>query len=97
MIIQELDVRALVLKEGFSKGCTVFGKLVERRNNHGCPEFDFDGDTFYVEKMNIDYLTNKHHVLEAVLLTSEGSGKYDGGKFVLQVDYNAKTMTLEQI
>lgn len=97
MIIQELDVRAFVLKKGFSKGRTVFGKLVERRNNYGAPEFDFDGATFYVEEMNIDYITNKEHVLQAVLVTSEGSEKYAGGRFVLEVDYNAKTMHLEQV
>ena len=35
--------------------------------------------------------------MRAILVTMEGSGKYAGGIFNLEVDYNAKTMILEEI
>lgn len=35
--------------------------------------------------------------MRAVLLTMEGSGRYAGGRFNLEVDYNANTMLLEEI
>lgn len=98
MIIKEdvLDCKVITkgLKSGSFRGSE---KLVERRNKHNAPEFDFDGDTFYVENMEVEYKTNDYHVMRAVLVTMEGSGRYAGGRFNLEVDYNANTMTLEEL
>lgn len=98
MIIKEdlLDCKVITkgLKSGSFRGSE---KLVERRNKYNAPEFDFEGVTFYVEKMEVEYKTNEYHVMRAVILTMQGSGKYDGGTFNLEVDYNAKTMKLEEL
>ena len=98
MIIKEdvLDCKVITkgLKSGSFRGSE---KLVERRNEYNAPEFDFDGVTFYVESMEVEYKTNEFHVMRAILVTMEGSGKYAGGRFNLEVDYNAKTMILEEI
>ena len=98
MIIKEdvLDCKVITkgLKSGSFRGSE---KLVERRNKHNAPEFDFDGATFYVESMVVEYKTNEFHIMRASLVTMEGGEKYAGGRFHLDVDYNANTMTLEEI
>lgn len=98
MIIKEdvLDCTLIKkeLKSGIFRGS---GKLVEHRNAHNAPYFEFEGTAFYVESMEVEYKTNEYHVMRAVLLTMQGSGKYAGGTFNLEVDYNAKTMTLEEL
>lgn len=97
MIIKEDLLRCTYFSKDLKEGSITFKKLVERRNKHNAPEFDFDGVTFYVESMEVEYETNEFHVMRAVLITMQGSGKYAGGRFLLDVDYNANTMTLEEI
>lgn len=98
MIIKEdvLDCKVITkgLKSGSFRGS---GKLVEHRNAHNAPYFEFEGTAFYVESMAVEYKTNEFHIMRAALLTMQGSGKYAGGRFHLDVDYNANTMTLEEI
>lgn len=98
MIIKENVLDCKVFTKGLKSG-TFRGseKLVERRNKHNAPEFDFDGATFYVESMEVEYKTNEFHVMRAVLITMDGSEKYAGGRFHLDVDYNVNTMILEEI
>lgn len=97
MIIKEDELRCTYFPKDLKEGSITFKKLVERRNKHNTPEFDFDGVTFYVESMEVEYKTNEYHIMRAILVTMEGSGKYAGGRFNLEVDYNAKTMILEEI
>lgn len=97
MIIKEDSLRCTYFSKNLKEGEITFDKLVEYRNNHNAPEFDFDGATFYVESMEVEYKTNEYHIMRAILVTMEGSGKYAGGRFNLEVDYNAKTMILEEI
>lgn len=97
MIIKEDELRCTYFSKDLKEGSITFKKLVERRNKHNAPEFDFDGATFYVESMEVEYKTNEYHIMRAILVTMEGSGKYTGGRFNLEVDYNAKTMILEEI
>lgn len=97
MMIKEDYLRCTYFSKSLTKGNIIFGTLIERRNKHNAPEFDFDGATFYVENMEVEYKTNDCHVMRAVLLTMEGSGRYAGGRFNLEVDYSTKTMTLEEI
>lgn len=98
MIIKEDELRCTYFSKDLKEGSiTLKKKLVERRNKHNAPEFDFDGATFYVESMEVEYKTNEYHIMRAILVTMEGSGKYAGGRFNLEVDYNAKTMILEEI
>lgn len=97
MIIKEDVLRCTYFSKDLKEGSITFKKLVERRNKHNAPEFDFDGATFYVESMAVEYKTNEFHVMRAALITMDGSSKYAGGRFHLDVDYNANTMTLEEI
>lgn len=97
MIIKEDELRCTYFSNDLKEGSITLKKLVERRNKHNAPEFDFDGATFYVESMEVEYKTNEYHIMRAILVTMEGSGKYAGGRFNLEVDYNAKTMILEEI
>lgn len=97
MIIKENVLRCTYFPKNLRGGRITFKKLVERRNKHNAPEFDFDDATFYVENMEVEYKTNDCHVMRAVLLTMDGSCRYAGGRFNLEVDYNANTMTLEEI
>ena len=98
MIIKEdvLDCTLIKkeLKSGIFRGS---GKLVEHRNAHNAPYFEFEGTAFYVESMEVEYKTNEYHIMRAELITMQGSGKYAGGRFLLDVDYNANTMILEEI
>ena len=97
MIIKEDVLRCTYFSKDLKEGSITFKKLVECRNKHNAPEFDFDGDTFYVERMEVEYKTNEFHVMRAVLITMDGSEKYAGGRFHMYVDYNANTMTLEDL
>lgn len=97
MIIKEDLLRCTYFSKDLKEGSITFKKLVERRNKHNAPEFDFDGVRFYVESMEVEYETNEFHVMRAVLVTMGGSEKYGGGIFHLDVDYNANTMILEEI
>ena len=97
MIIKEDVLRCTYFPKNLRGGRITFEKLVERRNKHNAPEFDFDGATFYVETMEVEYETNEFHIMRAELVTMDGSEKYAGGRFILDVDYNANTMTLEEI
>lgn len=97
MSIKEDFLRCTYFSKNLKEGRIIFGKLVERRNKYNAPEFDFDGARFYVESMEVEYKTNEYHIMRAVLVTMEGSGRYAGGRFNLEVDYNANTMTLEEI
>ena len=97
MIIKEDELRCTYFSKDLKEGSITFKKLVERRNKHNVPEFDFDGGTFYVESMEVEYKTNDYHFMRAILVTMEGTTKYAGGRFNLEVDYNANTMLLEEI
>lgn len=97
MIIKEDELRCTYFSKDLKEGSITFKKLVECRNKHNAPEFDFDGDTFYVESIEVEYKTNEFHVMRAVLITMDGSEKYAGGRFHIDVDYNANTMILEEI
>lgn len=97
MIIKEDVLRCTYFSKNLKEVSITFKKLVERRNEYNAPEFDFNGATFYVENMEVEYKTNEFHIMRATLLTMEGSEKYPGGRFHLEVDYNANTMTLEEI
>lgn len=97
MIIKEDLLRCTYFQKDLKEGSITFKKLVERRNKHNAPEFYFDGVTFYVESMEVEYETNEFHVMRAILVTTEGISKYAGGRFNLEVDYNANTMTLEEM
>ncbi|AHB79784.1 hypothetical protein CF83_gp33 [Enterococcus phage IME_EF3] len=97
MIIKEdvLDCKVITkgLKSGSFRGSE---KLVERRNEYNAPEFDFNGATFYVENMEVEYKTNDCHVMRAIIM-KEAKGGQSIDRFNLEVDYNANTMTLEEI
>ena len=97
MIIKEdvLDCEVITkgLKSGSFRGSE---KLVERRNKHNAPEFDFNGATFYVESMVVEYKTHEYHVMRAIILKEPKGGK-SIDRFNLEVDYNANTMKLEEI
>lgn len=97
MIIKEDELRCTYFSKDLKEGSITFKKLVERRNKHNAPEFDFDCTRFYVESMEVEYKTNDYHIMRAILVTMEGTTKYAGGRFNLEVDYNANTMTLEEI
>lgn len=97
MIIKEDSLRCTYFSKNLKEGYVIFDKLVEHRNSHNAPEFDFDHGRFYVESMEVEYKTNDYHIMRAVLVTMEGSSKYAGGRFNLEVDYNAKTMLLEEM
>lgn len=97
MIIKEdvLDCKVITkgLKSGSFRGSE---KLVERRNKYNAPEFYFDGDTYYTENMEVEYKTNEYHVMRAIII-KEAKGGQSIERFNLEVDYNANTMTLEEI
>lgn len=97
MIIKEDLLRCTYFSKDLKEGSITFNKLVERRNKHNAPEFDFDSTKFYVESMEVEYKTNDYHIMGAILVTMEGTTKYAGGRFNLEVDYNANTMLLEEI
>nr|DAH79932.1 MAG TPA: hypothetical protein [Caudoviricetes sp.] len=97
MIIKEDVLRCTFFSKNLKEASITFKKLVERRNKYNAPEFDFDGARFYVESMAVEYKINEFHIMRAALVTMDGSGKYAGGRFHLDVDYNANTMTLEEI
>ena len=97
MMIKEDYLRCTYFSKNLKEGQITFDKLVEYRNKHNAPEFEFDHTRFYVESMEVEYNTNEYHIMRAVLVTMEGSSKYAGGRFNLEVDYNAKTMILEEI
>ncbi|AHN83281.1 hypothetical protein CO47_0110 [Enterococcus phage AUEF3] len=97
MIIKEDLLRCTYFSKDLKEGSITFKKLVERRNKHNAPEFDFDHTKFYVESMEVEYKTNDYHIMRAILVTMEGTTKYAGGRFNLEVDYNANTMLLEEI
>lgn len=97
MIIKEDLLRCTYFSKDLKEGSITFKKLVERRNKQNSPEFDFDCTRFYVESMEVEYKTNDYHIMRAILVTMEGTTKYAGGRFNLEVDYNANTMLLEEI
>lgn len=97
MIIKEDELRCTYFSKDLKERSITFKKLVECINKHNAPEFDFDGYTFYVESMEVEYKTNESHVMRAVLITMDGSEKYAGGTFHISVDYNANKMILEEI
>lgn len=97
MIIKEDLLRCTYFSKDLKEGSITFDKLVERRNKHNAPEFDFECTKFYVESMEVEYKTNDYHIMRAILVTMEGTTKYAGGRFNLEVDYNANTMLLEEI
>ena len=97
MIIKEYSLRCTYFSKNLKEGEITFDKLVEYRNNHNAPEFEFDRTRFYVESMEVEYKTNDYHFMRAILVTMEGTTKYAGGRFNLEVDYNANTMLLEEI
>lgn len=97
MIIKEDLLRCTYFSKDLKEGSITFKKLVERRNKHNAPEFNFDCTRFYVESMEVEYKTNDYHIMRAILVTMEGTTKYAGGRFNLEVDYNANTMLLEEI
>ncbi|UIE13740.1 hypothetical protein [Enterococcus phage EFap02] len=96
MIIKEDVLRCTYFSKDLKEGSITFKKLVERRNKHNAPEFDFDGATFYVEEMEVEYKTNDCHVMRAIIV-KEGKGGQSFDRFNLEVDYNANTMMLEEI
>lgn len=71
-------------------------KVVERRNKHNAPEFDIEGVTYYVETMDVEYKTHEYHVMRAIIVKEAKDGQ-SIERFNLEVDYNANTMTLEEI
>ena len=97
MIIKEdvLDCTLIKkeLKSGIFRGS---GKLVEHRNAHNAPYFEFEGTAFYVESMEVEYKTNEYHIMRAIIV-KEAKGGQSIERFNLEVDYNANTMTLEEI
>lgn len=98
MIIKEDVLDCTLIKKELKSG--IFrgrGKLVEHRNAHNAPYFEFEGTAFYVEIMEVEYKTHDYHIMRAELTTMHGSGKYAGGRFHLDVDYNANTMRLEEL
>lgn len=97
MIIKEDVLRCTYFPKDLKEGSITFKKLVEHRNAHNAPYFEFEGTVFYVEIMEVEYKTNEYHIMRAELITMQGSGKYAGGRFLLDVDYNANTMILEEI
>lgn len=97
MIIKEDLLRCTYFSKDLKEGSITFKKLVERRNKHNAPEFNFDCTRFYVESMEVEYKTNDYHIMRAILVTMEGTTKYAGGRFNLEVDYNTNTMLLEEI
>lgn len=97
MMIKEDYLRCTYFSKSLTKGHIIFRTLIERRNKHNAPEFDFDGATFYVENMEVEYKTNDCHVMRAELVCVDGASRYAGGTFLLDVDYNKSTMTLEEI
>lgn len=97
MIIKEDVLRCTYFSKDLKEGSITFKKLVERRNKHNAPEFEFDRTRFYVESMEVEYKTNDYHIMRAILVTMEGTTKYAGGRFNIEVDYNANTMLLEEM
>lgn len=96
MIIKEDVLRCTYFSKNLKEAGITFKKLVERRNKHNAPEFDFNGATFYVENMEVEYKTNDCHVMRAIIM-KEAKGGQSIDRFNLEVDYNANTMTLEEI
>lgn len=96
MIIKEDYLRCTYFSKSLKEASITFKKLVERRNKHNAPEFDFNGATFYVENMEVEYKTNDCHVMRAIII-KEAKGGQSIDRFNLEVDYNANTMTLEEI
>lgn len=96
MIIKEDVLRCTYFSKNLKEASITFKKLVERRNKHNAPEFDFNGATFYVENMEVEYKTNDCHVMRAIIM-KEAKGGQSIDRFNLEVDYNANTMTLEEI
>lgn len=97
MIIKEDVLRCTYFSKDLKEGSITFKKLVEHRNAHNAPYFEVEGTAFYVDSMAVEYKTNEFHVMRAALITMDGSTKYAGGRFHLDVDYNANTMILEEI
>ena len=96
MIIKEDVLRCTYFSKNLKEGSITFKKLVERRNKHNAPEFDFDGDTYYTENMEVGYKTHEYHVMRAVIM-KEAKGGQSIDRFNLEVDYNGNTMRLEEI
>ena len=96
MIIKEDVLRCTYFSKNLKEASITFKKLVERRNKHNAPEFDFNGATFYVENMEVEYKTNDCHVMRAIIM-KEAKGGQSIDRFNLEVDYNENTMTLEEI
>ncbi|MGV2809937.1 hypothetical protein [Enterococcus faecalis] len=96
MIIKEDVLRCTYFSKNLKEVSITFKKLVERRNEYNAPEFDFNGATFYVENMEVEYKTNDYHVMRAIII-KEAKGGQSIDRFNLEVDYNANTMTLEEI
>lgn len=96
MIIKEDVLHCTYFSKNLKEVSITFKKLVERRNEYNAPEFDFNGATFYVENMEVEYKTNDCHVMRAIIM-KEAKGGQSIDRFNLEVDYNANTMTLEEI
>lgn len=96
MIIKEDVLRCTYFSKNLKEASITFKKLVERRNKHNAPEFDFNGATFYVENMEVEYKTNDCHVMRAIIM-KEAKGGQSIDRFNLEVDYKANTMKLEEI
>ena len=96
MIIKEDELRCTYFSKDLKEGSITFKKLVERRNKHNAPEFDFEGVTYYVETMEVEYKTHEYHVMRAIIVKEPKCGQ-SIDRFNLEVDYNANTMTLEEI
>lgn len=97
MIIKEDVLECKVITKGLKIGSFRGSeKLVERRNKHNAPEFDFNGDTYYTESMEVEYKTHEYHVMRAIIV-KEAKGGQLIERYNLEVDYNANTMTLEEI
>lgn len=71
-------------------------KVVERLNKHNGPEFDIEGVTYYTKKMTVDYETHTTNILRAIVVKEAEDGMSIEG-YNLEIDYNANTMTLEEI
>ncbi|WWT35054.1 hypothetical protein [Enterococcus phage vB_Efa_ZAT1] len=86
MIIKEYLLDCTLIKKELKSG--IFrgsGKLVEHRNAHNAPYFEFEGTAFYVETMEVEYKTNEYHIMRAELITMQG---YDNGNKELGHELN---------
>ena len=81
------------LKDGSFRGSV---KLVEHRNTYNGPEFDIDGVRYYVESMELEYITHTYNYITAVVLKENAGGK-SIDRFNLDIDYRRGKMRLEEI